>query len=370
MNQTPLYDRHIALGGRIVDFGGWALPLQYSGILEEHTAVRQAAGLFDVSHMGELRLCGPDALDNLQHLLTNDLERSQVGQAVYSPMCAPDGGVVDDLLAYRRSDADWLLVVNAANTAVDEAWIRAHLRGQATLSNCSDQMAQLALQGPAAESILQALTDVPLATLRGFRFYGDIPVDGVRCLVSRTGYTGEDGFELYLAAEAAAGLWDTLLETGRTAGLLPAGLGARDTLRFEAALPLYGQELSRTISPLEAGLDRFVKLDKTDFIGRAALLDQQERGLARRRIGLAMTGRGIPRSHYEVTCQDRTVGFVTSGSYSPTLRQNLALALVDSVCADADAALAVIIRNRPEAARVTGLPFYARARAPISGSPA
>ena len=362
MKQTPLYDKHLEAGGKLIDFGGWALPVQYQGILEEHEAVRTRAGLFDVSHMGELWLSGPDTLANLQRLVTNDLGKARDGQAVYSPMCTQTGGIVSDLLHYRLAEQHWLLVVNAANTDKDEAWIRERLTGQVILENRSAQTAQLALQGPAAERILQRLTSVALGEIRFYRFLPEVMVAGVPALVSRTGYTGEDGFELYFAADQAGLLWDRLLEAGQADGLVPAGLGARDTLRFEAALPLYGQELGPDISPLEAGLDRFVKLEKDAFIGRQALLGQQERGVPRRRVGLTMVGRGIARSHFPVEHAGKPVGFVTSGTFAPTVKQSLAMALLDRELADPGQPDDVNIRGKPVTAQVTALPCYSRKR--------
>jgi aminomethyltransferase len=360
MKQTPLFKKHQDAGGKIIDFGGWALPVQYRDIIEEHEAVRQRAGLFDVSHMGELWVEGPDALAFLQQLVTNDLTRAQDGQAIYSPMCQHDGGVVDDLLLYRVAADRWLLVVNAANTEKDEAWIKSNLSGRVSLTNRSDETAQLAIQGPRAEAVLQRLTLARLADIRFYRFMTGVLITDIPVLVSRTGYTGEDGFELYFQAADAPQLWDRLLEEGRTDSLVPAGLGARDTLRFEAALPLYGQELGPDITPLEAGLNRFVKLDKPDFIGRPALLAQHEKGLSRIRTGLAMIGRGIPRSHYEVCRGDRIVGQVTSGTFAPTLKKNLALALLDTSLAVPGQAVDVIIRGKPVQAEVVELPFYSR----------
>ncbi len=360
MKQTPLFTRHEALGGKIVDFGGWALPVQYQGIIAEHEAVRNAAGLFDVSHMGELLVQGQDALANLQQLVTNDLQPIQINQAVYSPMCTPEGGIVDDLLLYKLAESEWLLVVNAANTDQDETWIRSHLSGAATMTNLSAATAQLAIQGPRANDILQQLTATPLTAIRTYHFLPDVRIAGVKTLVSRTGYTGEDGFEIYLPAEAALGLWDSLMTAGQAAGLVPAGLGARDTLRFEAAMPLYGHELSLDITPLEAGLDRFVKLDKPAFIGREALRQQRSAGLPRRRVGLEMIDRGIPRSGYEVRLGDRIIGQVTSGSYAPTLQKSVAMALVATDAAEAGMFVDVIIRDRPCQARIVSLPFYRR----------
>jgi aminomethyltransferase len=360
MKRTPLYEKHARLGGRMIDFGGWELPVQYTGIMEEHEAVRRKAGLFDVSHMGEITVAGPDAQSFLQHLVTNDISKAADGQAVYSPMCSPDGGVVDDLLVYRLGAQDFLLVVNAANTDKDYAWIREHLSGDVKAENVSDRWAQLALQGPNAQAILQKLTDYPLGDIRFYRFARDVRVAGSGALISRSGYTGEDGFELYVSPADAPVLWDALLEAGKDDGLVPCGLGARDTLRFEAALPLYGQEISAEITPLEAGLSRFVKLDKADFIGKAALEKQAQEGIKRSLAGIEMVGRGIARSHCGIEKDGRHIGFVTTGSFSPTLKKNIALALVGSEYAADGTMLDVIIRDKRTEARVVPLPFYTK----------
>ena len=350
--KTPLYDRHTAAGGKIVPFAGWLLPVQYSGVIAEHRAVRSACGLFDVSHMGELVLRGADALANVNNLMTNDFSGMADGQARYSPMCYEDGGVVDDLIVYRCSDTTYLIVVNAANRDKDAGWIRAHLTGDCNLEDISDQVAQLALQGPEAESILRTLTgDIPeknyTAVLHG-------TVDGRPCLVSRTGYTGEDGFELYCAPGDAPALWDALI----AAGAVPCGLGARDTLRLEAAMPLYGHELSPEINPYEAGLGIFVKLDKDGFIGKAAL--EQARPVNRRRVGLKMTGRGIAREECPVYDGERQIGVVTSGTHCPWLGCAVAMALVDAGYKEPGTALQVDVRGRRVEAEVVKTPFYKR----------
>ena len=350
--KTPLYDRHTAAGGKLVPFAGWLLPVQYSGVIAEHRAVRTGCGLFDVSHMGELLLRGPDALANLNRLMTNDFSGMADGQARYSPMCYEDGGVVDDLIVYRCSDTAWLAVVNASNTAKDRDWMAAHLSGDCTLEDLSDHTAQLALQGPGAEALLRTLTaDLPAknytAVLHG-------TVDGRPCLVSRTGYTGEDGFELYCAPADAPALWDALT----AAGALPCGLGARDTLRLEAAMPLYGHELSPSINPYEAGLGIFVKLEKPDFIGKAAL--ERARPVSRRRVGLQMTGRGIAREGCPVYDGGRQVGVVTSGTHCPWVGQAVALALVDAAYKEPGTPLQVDVRGRRVDAQVVKTPFYRR----------
>lgn len=350
--KTPLYDRHVAAGGKIVPFAGWLLPVQYSGVIAEHKAVRSACGLFDVSHMGELLLRGADALENVNRLMTNDFSGMAEGQARYSPMCYEDGGTVDDLIVYKCSDAAYFIVVNAANKDKDAAWIGEHLTGDCAMEDLSDRVAQLALQGPKAEEILRTLTgDIPeknyTAVLRG-------TVAGMPCLVSRTGYTGEDGFELYCAPADAPTLWDALT----AGGALPCGLGARDTLRLEAAMPLYGHELSAEINPYEAGLGIFVKLDKSDFIGKSAL--EAARPVKRRRVGLRMTGRGIAREECPVYDGEKQVGVVTSGTHCPWLGQAVALALVDAAYKEPGASLQVDVRGRRVEAEVVRTPFYKR----------
>lgn len=350
--KTPLYDRHTAAGGKLVPFAGWLLPVQYSGVIAEHRAVRTGCGLFDVSHMGELLLRGPDALANLNRLMTNDFSGMADGQARYSPMCYEDGGVVDDLIVYRCSDTAWLAVVNASNTGKDRDWMAAHLSGDCTLEDLSDQTAQLALQGPGAEALLRTLTaDLPAknytAVLHG-------TVDGRPCLVSRTGYTGEDGFELYCAPADAPALWDALT----AAGALPCGLGARDTLRLEAAMPLYGHEMDETVTPLEAGLDFAVKLNKPEFIGKDALVAA---GAPQRvRVGLAVTGRGIVREHQDLFLNGEKIGHTTSGTHCPFLGKALAMGLIDAKHAAVGTALEADVRGRRVAVEIVPLPFYKR----------
>ncbi len=360
MKKTPLNQVHRELGARMVDFGGWDMPVQYSGVIDEHLAVRQAAGLFDVSHMGEVEVTGPNALAFIQHLTINDAEKLVDGQIQYSALCYPEGGIVDDVTLYRFNDAHFLCCVNASNTDKDFAWMQQVLSESAmtdvTLNNRSEEFAQIALQGPKAEAILAGLTDVALADLVYYHFCeGDVA--GVNMIISRTGYTGEDGFELYLPAAAAVEVWQQLMTVGASHGLLPIGLGARDTLRLEKGYALYGHELSRQISPLEAGLAWITKLDKDDFVGKAALVAQKADGVPRRRVGLVMQERGIPREGYPVFVGDREVGVVTSGTMSPTLKVGVALALVAPDVAKADTELEVAIRNRRMGAKVTRPPF-------------
>ncbi|NGQ94746.1 glycine cleavage system aminomethyltransferase GcvT [Brevibacillus sp. SYP-B805] len=361
LKRTPLYPVYARYGGKTIDFGGWELPVQFSSITEEHEAVRTRAGLFDVSHMGEVEVKGADALAYLQRLTTNDVSRLEAGQAQYSAMCYPDGGTVDDLLVYKLADDHYLLVINASNIDKDFAWMQQHLAGDVRIENVSPQTAQLAIQGPLAETILQKLTDTNLSEIGSFRFKTDVKLDGIPALVSRTGYTGEDGFEIYLDADKAVALWEKLLEAGKEEGLLPCGLGARDTLRFEARLPLYGQELSKEITPIEAGIGFAVKTDKAvPFIGQEVLKAQKENGAPRKLVGIEMIDRGIPRSHYPVFAGDEPIGEVTTGTQSPTLKKNVGLALIKTAYAALGTELFVEIRGKRLKARVVATPFYKR----------
>jgi len=363
LRQTPLFDSYGKLGAKVIDFGGWALPVQFSGILDEHEAVRTKAGLFDVSHMGEVLVEGKDAEQYINLLVTNDVTKLAINQAQYTAMCYPDGGTVDDLLVYKLEDEKYLLVINAANIEKDFNWMQQHAKGSMTLQNISNETAQLAIQGPKAEQILQKLTRIDLAKIESFKFAQHVELDGVTdVLVSRTGYTGEDGFELYLAADQVEALWEKLLEAGSEDGLQPCGLGARDTLRLEARLALYGQELLGDISPLEAGIGFAVKLKKeSDFIGKSALLAQKEAGLARKLVGIEVTGRGIPRHGYKVFSESGIeIGVVTSGTQSPSLKKSIGLALISEEHTQVGTSLKVEIRNKLIDAIVVKTPFYKR----------
>lgn len=359
LKRTPLFEQYKESGAKTIDFGGWDLPVQFSSIKEEHEAVRTKAGLFDVSHMGEVEVKGPNAFAYLQKLVTNDVSKIVDGQAQYTAMCYEDGGTVDDLLIYRKSEEDYLLVINASNIEKDVAWMEQYLIAGVTITNVSSNVAQLAIQGPLAEEILQKKTTYDLSSIRFFRFADDIDVAGVRALVSRTGYTGEDGFELYCNAGDAPRLWQVLLEAGKNEGLLPCGLGARDTLRFEARLPLYGQELTKDISPLEAGIGFAVKLGKdADFIGKEALTQQKEQGLLRKLVGIEMLEKGIPRTGYEVFVNEKQIGFVTTGTQSPTLKKNVGLAIVDLAYTELGTEVDVQVRKKRLRAQVVATPFY------------
>ncbi|NMP37671.1 MAG: glycine cleavage system aminomethyltransferase GcvT [Clostridiales bacterium] len=359
--KTPLYDLHEKSGGKIVPFAGYLLPVQYpTGIIAEHNAVRTAAGLFDVSHMGEIILEGEDALKNLQHLLSNDYLSLEIGFVRYSPMCNDNGGVVDDLIVYRKGEDLYYIVVNAANHEKDAAWIKSKLSGKVLFTDCSDDTAEIALQGPRAKDILKTLCDESLIPVKYYSFTDNVSVGGISCMVSRTGYTGEDGFELYCENNCAAELWEKLLEAGKPFGLIPCGLGSRDTLRLEAAMPLYGHEMTDEITPLETGLGRFVKLDKGDFIGRDALIAKGEP--ARTRIGLEILDRGIARGGEPVFLGEKQVGFITSGTMAPCLKKSIAMAIVDIAAASEDTALTVETRGKRLCAKAVKLPFYKRSK--------
>ncbi len=358
--RTPIYEEHQAAKAKLIDFGGWEMPVQYAGVIAEHHAVRNKAGLFDTSHMGEIDVRGKDALAFVQMLITNDASKLHDGKILYSPMCYPTGGIVDDSLVYRYDTEHFFIVVNASNADKDYAWMLEQAKNfEVTVDNVSDQYVQLALQGPLAETILQRITQVDLSKIIYYTFtHGE--VDGVPCLISRTGYTGEDGFEVYCAPEFGRQLWRKILEIGASDGVQPIGLGARDTLRFEARLPLYGNELGAEITPLEAGIGFFVKLDKEDFVGKAALQLQKEQGVPRKLVGLEMVGRGIARSHYPLQKDGEEIGFVTSGSFSPTLNKNIALGLIRSDLAVQGDVLDVMIRDKAVQAKIIPSLFYKR----------
>lgn len=363
LKQTPLYAEHVALNAKIVNFGGWAMPVQYSGIIEEHQAVRNQAGLFDVSHMGEIEVRGLNSLAFLQRLVTNDVAKMTVGQCQYNLMCYPTGGVVDDLLIYKYSNDHYLLVVNAGNKDKDYAWILEQRKqwemADVGLEDQSEQTGQIALQGPLSLEILTPLTDVQLVELQYYHFTTG-QVVGIPALISRTGYTGEDGFEIYVSAARTPELWQKILAAGKTYGLIPAGLGARDTLRFEAKMPLYGHELSAEHTPLEAGLGMFVSLTKGEFNGREVLAEQKSSGVKEKLVGFSMVERGVARGGYVLEKEGRVIGEVTTGSFSPTLKANLGLGYVLKEEANVGNEINVIIRDKGVKAQIVTTPFYKR----------
>lgn len=361
VRQTPLLERHRALGARTIDFAGWEMPVQYSGILEEHRAVRERAGLFDLSHMGELYVEGPDAAAALAYALVTDPAALTVGRAQYSMVCAEDGGILDDLIVYRLTETRFLVVANAGNAATVSDALAERLHAfRAILDDRSLATALVAVQGPRSRDVVGALTNVDLAALRYYASAeGDVA--GIPALVARTGYTGEDGFEMFVDWDQAGRLWDALLAAGRSVGLLPVGLGARDTLRLEAGMPLYGNELDTTVNPYEAGLGRVVKLARTgDFVGRAALERVAAGGPSRKLVGLVVRGRGIARHGYRVLAGDAATGQVTSGTQSPTLGLPIAMAFVAPGDAEPATMLAVEVRDQRVPAEVVPLPFYKR----------
>lgn len=362
--RTPLHREHLEAGGRMVSFAGYELPVQYSSLVEEHRAVRQAAGLFDVSHMGEIFVRGPGAFDFVQKVSCNDHSKMVVGRAQYTGLMYPQGTFVDDMLVHKMADDEFMLVVNAANRSKDAAYLEDLAADEEGVEvvDASDEWAQVALQGPRAVDILTPLASIDPAGLKYYRFtHGEVA--GVQALIARTGYTGEDGFEVYTAPGGAPTVWRTLLEAGVGHGLVPAGLGARDTLRFEAGMCLYGNDIDDTTTPLEAGLGWIVKLGKGDFIGRDILERQAEEGVERRLVGLEMVDRGIARHGYPVflgEADDEPAGEVTSGTHSPTLDRALAMAYVPVAAADEGREVFVQVRARRLRAKVIPMPFYSR----------
>jgi len=362
LKKTPLNEAHRKLGGKMVDFGGWDMPVQYSGVIAEHLRSRNNAGLFDVSHMGEFWVEGADAIDFVNRLTTNDVTKLVDGQAHYSALTRENGTVVDDLLIYRFDQNKLLLVVNASTTEKDWDWITSHTKDEnITLTNVSADYCQIAIQGKDAINLLQKLTETDLEEIKYYHFTVG-KVDGVESIISRTGYTGEDGFEVYAAADKAEQLWNKFLETGNygaETGILPCGLAARNTLRLEAAMSLYGHEISDEITPLEANLGWICKLKK-DFIGRDALVKQKEAGLKRMLVGFEMTDKGIARDDFDVYINDQKVGYVTSGSPAPFLKKNIGLAFVPIEFANPGQEIKIDVRGKLLAAEIVPTPFYKR----------
>jgi aminomethyltransferase len=361
LKQTPLNAVHRQMGAKMVPFGGWDMPVQYRGILDEHKAVRGAAGIFDVSHMGEIEFRGPAALDAVQRLTSNDASRLQVGQVQYSALTTDAGTFVDDLTVYRFADDYYMATVNASNIDKDYAWMRDHTRGNVEVRNLSDETALIAVQGPKAVEILQKLTPVDLNAIK-YYWFARGKVLGQDGIVSRTGYTGEDGFEVYLPPQHAAALWNALMEAGRAFGLLPCGLGARDTLRLEAKMALYGNDIDDRHTVLEADLGWILKLEKGEFIGKAALGKQKAQGITRKLVGFEMVGRGIARSHYKIVKNGQPIGEVTSGSPAPWLNKNIGLGYVAAEHSAVGTEFDILIRDNPVPARVVPTPFYKRKR--------
>ncbi len=355
LKRTPLYSLHVQLGAKLVPFGGWEMPVQYSGIIEEHRTVRSAVGLFDVSHMGEFEFRGPGALAFLQRLTTNDVAAIAVGQVQYSLMCTPSGGIVDDLTLYRIKDHEFLMTVNAANIDKDWSWVTGHLEGEVRAENVSEKTALLAVQGAHAEALIRA--DLDLSQIRYYHF-GHGRVFGAESYISRTGYTGEDGFELYLYAHDAEKVWKALLDQGKRLGIVPVGLGARDTLRLEMKYALYGNDIDETTNPIDAGLGWVVKLGKGDFIGREAIQKVKEIGPQRKLVGFEMVDRAVPRHGYKILKDGRETGVVTSGSYGPSVEKYIGVGYVPSALSMPGSEFEVEVRGKGQRARVVPTPFY------------
>lgn len=354
IRKTCLHDRHVALGAQMSPFGGFDMPIQYAGIVEEHQAVRTACGVFDVSHMGEVEITGPEAEKYVNHIFTNDVTDAPDGKCFYGMMLHPNGGTVDDLLVYKRSATDYFLVINASNIDKDVAWITSHSDGfDVKVENLSDNLGELAIQGPDAERVVEEVIGLKCSDLEFYTFK-DAEIDGVQVIISRTGYTGEDGFEIYAPHDVTVKLWDKLMD----AGVAPCGLGCRDTLRFEVGLPLYGDELADDITPLEAGLGMFAKLDK-QFIGRDALAVQKAEGVTRKIVGIELVDRAIPRHGYEVLNDaDEVIGTVTTGYHAISVDKSIAMALVDARYAAMGTPLKVRIRRKVFPATVVSKKFY------------
>lgn len=359
--KTALYETHKQLGGNVVDYAGWDLPVEYEGLVPEHEAVRNAAGLFDVSHMGEVFVSGKDANKFVQYLITNDINSIGVGQVIYTFMLNEKGGTVDDFLVYKLAEDNYLLVVNGANVEKDYKWITECAKGfDVKLEDKTEEGTILALQGPKAQEIFQKITETNLDDVKFFHWKEDVDVAGVKCLISRTGYTGEDGFEIYLPNDGAKTVWDAIMKAGEDEGIKPVGLGCRDTLRFEVNLPLYGNELGEDITPLEAGLGFFVKLDvEEDFIGKDVLVKQKADGLTRKVVGFELLGKGVPRQGYDIQVDGKKIGEITTGYRSPSIGKSIGLALVDIDHTELGTKFDIAIRKRVIPAQVIGRNFLA-----------
>jgi len=361
LKKTPLYEKHIAQKAKIIDFGGWAMPVQYTNVIDEHKATRNAAGLFDICHMGEIEVEGPQALDLLQLVLTRNLADQTIGQVKLSALLNEEGGIIDDLTVYKLDENSYMLVTNATPKDRDWQWINLIWRSKGfdcSLKDISDTMGKLDLQGPRSEEILQRLTEANLKTLRFYHFC-ESQVAGIPAIISRSGYTGEDGFEIYAAANIIGNIWDKLMIAGAQSGLKPAGLGARDTLRLEAGMMLNGQDMTEAVSPLEVPYSWIVDANK-EFVGKTALMARKNSGIGNKLVGIEMTGRGIARHGYKVFHHLREIGIVTSGTFSPTLNKAIGLAFVDMAYSAPDTEITVAIRNTMTEAKIVKLPFYKR----------
>ncbi len=361
LKKTPLYEKHVALNAKIIDFGGWAMPVQYTNVIDEHKATRSAAGLFDICHMGEIEVKGPQAIDLLQLVLTRNLADQEIGQVKLSALLNYEGGIIDDLTVYKMAKDSYMLVTNATTKNRDWQWInsvKTDKKFNCMLADISSKTGKLDLQGPRAEEILQTLMSDNLNNLRFYHFF-ESHVSGIPSIISRSGYTGEDGFEIYAAADIIGNIWDKLMIAGTQSGLKPAGLGARDTLRLEAGMMLNGQDMSETVTPLEVPYSWLIDWNK-EFIGSAVLKTQKNSGIKKKLVGLEMTGRGIARHGYKVFNGEREIGVVTSGTFSPTLNKAIGLAFIDIAFSAPDTEIFIEIRDSMSGAKIVKLPFYKR----------
>jgi aminomethyltransferase len=353
--KTPFYDKHVQHKGKIVEFAGFFMPVQFEGIIPEHRAVRESVGVFDVSHMGEVEITGSDRIKFVNYITTNNVSKLELNQVQYSTMLYPDAGIVDDLLVYNLKDKV-LLVVNASNTDKDFAWIIENKKYDVEIKNKSDEIGQLAVQGPKAEPVMQKLFDLDLSTLN-FYWATETEMKGIPVILSRTGYTGEDGFEVYSDGKYASDVWDMVFSAGKEFNIKPIGLGARDTLRFEMRYCLYGNDIDKTTNPLEAGLGWVVKFDKDEFIGKDVLLDIKTRGVQRKLVGFETVGKGIPRHHQEIYAGDEKIGFVTSGTFAPSLKKGIGMGYVNLAHAKVGSRFKVVGKEPIEVEIIKG-PFY------------
>lgn len=356
MKKTPLNQVHKDMGAKMTDFGGWEMPVEYTGIIEEHKAVRNKCGLFDVCHMGEVLISGENAAASVQRIIANDVEKLEDGKLLYTPMCKEDGGIIDDFLVYRLAADEYLMVVNASNTEKDFNWIKDHLLEGSTAENLSDQYALLALQGPEAKNILSKLTDADLDSMAYYTFK-IAEVAGVEMIISRNGYTGELGYEIYFDPSEAEHIWQELMDAGSEYGLMACGLGSRDTLRLEKMFMLYGNDIDETINPIKAGMGWTVALDNGDFIGKEKLAEIKEKGTKRKLKPFKIKGRGMARHGYEIYADDQEIGVVTSGSYSPSLDESIGLAYLDNEYTEVGTEIEIKVRKRSVKAEVVKGPF-------------
>ncbi len=358
MKKTPLYDVHVKLRAKVIEFGGWMMPVQYSNVIDEHTTTRTKVGLFDICHMGEVLVFGPEAIEFLQHIATNDISKIEPGKSAYSAMCYENGTTVDDIFVYCFNDDSYFVVVNASTSEKDVAWMKKHSLGfDVTVEDKSEHYAMLSIQGPYAEKTLQKITEYPLSSIQRFGFVENYVLEKIKTIISRTGYTGEDGFEIFFDSNHTVEVWEALMAAGKEFGLKPIGLGARDTLRLESCYSLYGHELSDKITPLEAGIDFAVKLEKPEFIGKEAL-QKQNKELKRKIVAFQMNDGSIPRNEYEIYDKGRKIGFVTSGTFSPTFRKGIGLAMVDINYSEIGTKLNIKIRNELHEGAVVKRPIY------------